>query len=382
MINKRLLIKNLLAQFDENSFFDKKRQLNLHTKEGKAKFLKHICALSNSNPNNNSYLVVGVEDTGDEIVGIDFYDDSNIQNLVNSFLMHPPKIVYENVRFPHLPPNKFVGLVTIFPNKEISYFKNKIYIIEAFATFSRIGSNTVPRYEEQLFDNKSVVESIEKNSRNDLKQVISDVLEFINITHVNRKPKYEVFKEYFVLCWAGNVKWIRGTRFLSRVDIFLVNEQLNLFYSELDEVTINYNENEFVITEYIKLGLKEATTYYPFSRQTITFYDNVTYNIHSELIFELPKYNKRMLHHIYNSNLVLIRKLNNNENFTFSEERDLEYLSHSMMICYLNGFKDAKNELISCKQALKNSQNNLLYISFKEVMRILRKLKYETIKNE
>ncbi len=54
MINKRLLIKNLLAHNDECSFYDKKRQLNLHTKEGKAKFLKHICALSNSNPSNNS----------------------------------------------------------------------------------------------------------------------------------------------------------------------------------------------------------------------------------------------------------------------------------------------------------------------------------------
>ena len=42
MINKRLLIKNLLAHNDENSFYDKKRQLNLHTKEGKAKFLKQI----------------------------------------------------------------------------------------------------------------------------------------------------------------------------------------------------------------------------------------------------------------------------------------------------------------------------------------------------
>jgi predicted HTH transcriptional regulator len=28
----------------------------------KSKVLKHICALSNSNPANNSYIVVGVED--------------------------------------------------------------------------------------------------------------------------------------------------------------------------------------------------------------------------------------------------------------------------------------------------------------------------------
>ena len=58
MINKRLLIKNLLSHNDENSFYDKKQKLSLHSKEGKAKFIKHICALSNSNPNNNSYILI------------------------------------------------------------------------------------------------------------------------------------------------------------------------------------------------------------------------------------------------------------------------------------------------------------------------------------
>ena len=47
MINKRLLIKNLLSHNDENSFYDKKMKLSLTSKEGKGKFLKHICALSN-----------------------------------------------------------------------------------------------------------------------------------------------------------------------------------------------------------------------------------------------------------------------------------------------------------------------------------------------
>ena len=40
MINKRLLIKNLLAHNDENTFFDKKRKIDISQKEGKAKFLK------------------------------------------------------------------------------------------------------------------------------------------------------------------------------------------------------------------------------------------------------------------------------------------------------------------------------------------------------
>ena len=106
MINKRLLIKNLLAHNDENSFYDKKRQLNLHTKEGKAKFLKHICALSNSNPANNSYIVVGVEDQDNEIIGADFFDDSHIQNLINAYLEIHQKFSTKMFLFPTYPKAK------------------------------------------------------------------------------------------------------------------------------------------------------------------------------------------------------------------------------------------------------------------------------------
>ncbi len=170
MINKRLLIKNLLAHNDESSFYDKKRQLNLHTREGKAKFLKHICALSNSNPSNNSYIVVGVEDHNNEIVGADFFDDSRIQNLVNAYLEHPPKIQYENIQFPNLSKDKVIGLVTIQPNKKVSFFKKSIHTIFAQSVFVRIGSNTQPT---QLgFDrnsqNEATVVNIENHSRNSI----------------------------------------------------------------------------------------------------------------------------------------------------------------------------------------------------------------------
>jgi predicted HTH transcriptional regulator len=106
MINKRLLIKSLLAHNDENSFYDKKRQLNLRQREGKAKFLKHICALSNSNPKNNSYIVVGVDDSDNSIRGVDFFDDAKLQNLINAYLENPPLVLYENIHFPHLAEGK------------------------------------------------------------------------------------------------------------------------------------------------------------------------------------------------------------------------------------------------------------------------------------
>lgn len=377
MINKRLLIKNLLAHQDENSFFDKKRQLNLHTREGKAKFLKHICALSNSNPENNSYVIVGIEDESNEIVGTDFYDDSNIQNLVNAFLEHPPKIQYENIVFPHLPKDKVVGLVTVFPKKGISFFQKKCHTIMEGTFFSRVGSITTPQYIEQVFENKQIVESIESQSRQNVKDMIDGVVRFLTETHVNMHPKYHVFKEYFTVCWAGTTKWVRGEKYLSRVDIVLINEQLKLFYSAQDDVTIHYNDDEFIITEYVKLGLKNASSYYPFSRQTIHFLDQMTYKIHSELIFQPPQYSKKMLQHIYQYNLNLLHKLQQKQDLNTNEKIDVPHLCYALMICYISGFKEAKMKLIEAKEVLKNDKNPQVYLSFKEVMRILRKLKYE-----
>ncbi len=53
-----------------------------------------------------------------------------------------------------------------------------------------------------------------------------------------------------------------------------------------------------------------------------------------------------MLHHIYNSNLVIIGKLQKGLLLNDYEKRDLENLPHIMMICYLNGFEEAKQKLI------------------------------------
>jgi hypothetical protein len=377
MINKRLLIKNLLAHNDENSFYDKKRQLNLHTREGKGKFLKHICALSNSNPNNNSYIVVGVEDESNEIVGDDFFDDSRIQNLVNAFLENPPKIQYENIPFPNLPKDRVVGLVTIKPNHKTSYFKKGIHTITANTTFIRIGSNTIPTEEKVPYNKQNIetVISIENNSRNSIAHTLDGVLDFMNVRHKDMDTKHKVFKELFVVCWAGNKKKIRDITYFSRVDIELINEQIKLFYSAQDEVTISYTESTFVITEYIPLGLNDKTSYYPLEKMTITFFDNGYYKMETEMLFEPPEYNKKMLHHIYNSNKSLLEKMEKKINLTEREERDLENLPYTFMLCYLNGFEDAKQRLIDAKLLLKPYP--LIYISFKEALRILRKMKYD-----
>lgn len=378
MINKRLLVKNLLAHNDENSFYDKKRQLNLHSKEGKAKFLKHICALSNSNPTNTSFIVVGVEDETNEIVGDDFFDDSRIQNLVNAYLENPPKIQYENVPFPNLPKDKVVGLVTIKPNGKVSKFKKNIHTILANTTFIRIGSNTMPTEEKVSFSkiNTETVISIENNSRNSIEHTLESVLDFITNSHKDLPSQYKVFKELFVVCWAGNRKKVKDKIYYSRVDIELVNEQVKLFYSAMDEISITYDDESFSITEYVQLGLNDKTSYYALERLKITFFDNGYYKMDSEFLFEPPQYNRKMLHHIYNATLALIQKMIKGISLSLQEKRDVENIPSILMICYLNGFDEAKQKLIEAKLVLKQFEKPEVYIAFKEALRVLRKMKY------
>lgn len=377
MINKRLLIKNLLAHNDESSFYDKKRQLNLHTREGKAKFLKHICALSNSNPANNSYIVVGVEDRDNEIVGDDFFDDSRIQNLVNAYLENPPKIQYENVPFPNLSKDKVIGLVTIKAKSNTSHFKKGIHTIPVGSTYIRRGSNTVPVEGEieKNYQNTETVIGIENNSRNSIEYTLDGVFDFMNFRHKDMSPKYKVFKELFIICWAGVPKKSRDKTFLSRVDIELINEQIKLFYSAQDVVTITFDEDSFTIIEYVPLGLNDKTSFYPLEKQTIHFHDNGYYKIDREILFQPPEFNRKMLFHIYNSNLSLLNKLQKGRSLNEREQKDLENLPSTFMICYLNGFDDAKQKLIDAKTLLKPFTQ--VYLSFKESLRILRKMKYD-----
>lgn len=377
MINKRLLIKNLLAHNDESSFYDKKRSIDLGTKEGKAKFLKHICALSNSNPANNSFIVIGVEDETNEIRGVDFFDDSKIQNLVNAYLTYAPLIIYENVAFPNLPPDKVVGLVTIRPNGKITSLRKNIWKYWGGSIFLRDGSISMPKdFDIEIKDvNSAIVQAIETNAKNNIELTLDGVVDFINHRHKDMESHYKVFKELFVVCWAGNIKKLKDETYYSRVDIELINEQVRLFYSALDEVSISYTEDEFKITEYVHLGLNNQFQYYPLEEVSISFQENGSHQIESELVFEPPRFNKKTLHHIYNANNAMIDKLHKNIPLTASEEKDIRHLPATYLICYLNDFSDAKEKLFEAKPFLKNF-NDEVYQSFKESVRILRKVKY------
>jgi hypothetical protein len=376
MINKRLLIKNLLAHNDENSFYDKKRKIDISEKEGKAKFLKHICALSNSNPKNNSYIVIGVEDSDNSIIGVDFFDDSKIQNLINAYLTNPPIVQYENISFPHLPDNKVVGLVTIRPIEQITSLRKNIWKYYGGSVFFRDGSMSMPKvFDIEIKDvNSKIVESIENHAQNNIEHTLDGVFDFLN-TRKDYNPQYKVFKEYFVLCWSGQKKVVKDKEYFSRVDIELVNEQVRLFFSALDEVAITYDDDSFKIIEYVNLGLQNSYKFYPLEETVIRFGENVNYHIETTLVFQPPEFDKRILHHIYNSNNALLEKLIKGLTLTNNEQADLKNLPATYLICYLNLFHEAIDKLNEAKPYLRSYSEELNMI-LKETYRILRKVKY------
>ncbi|RZS99224.1 ATP-binding protein [Aquimarina brevivitae] len=377
MINKRLLIKNLLAHNDENSFYDKKRILNFEDREGKGKFLKHVCALANSNPKNNSYIVVGVEDTDNSIVGVDFFDDSKIQNLVNAYLSNPPRVSYENIPFPHLSEDKVVGLITIRSQSgKLCSLRKNIWKYYGGSVFFREGSISMPKaFDIEIKDlNSEIVTAIENHAQNNIKLTLDGVFDFMNFRK-DYNPTYKVFKEYFVVCWAGKEKKVDNEIYYSRVDIALINEQVKLFYSELDEVSITITDESFTILEYVHLGLQNTYKYYPLEKVVITFNDNGSYDIDSELLFEPPQFDKKTLFHLYNSNNALVEKLKNNIGLTKNDHKDLLNLPATYLICYFNNFNEAKDKLEEAKPYLKGYSEEV-YALYKETTRILRKVRY------
>jgi hypothetical protein len=377
MINKRLLIKNLLAHNDENSFYDKKLKLNIGSQEGKAKFLKHICSLSNSNPKSNAYLVIGVQDEDNSIVGVDFFDDAKIQNLVNAYLENPPIVAYENIPFPHLDKDKVVGLVSIRPKNDfsISSLRKNIWKYYGGTVFMREGSISKPKiFDIEIKDiNTNLVAAIERHSENNIELTLGGVFDFMKQNEFYQ-PQYKVFKEYFVLCWAGKKKQKAKKTFFSRVNIEMVNEQVKLFYSHYDEVEIEMGKDYFEILEYVHLGLPKSFRYYPLEKVRIEFKDNMTYEISSKLVFQPPAYDTKSLHHYYNMNNILLQKLTNEKLLSETEKRDLIHLPSLYLIGHLHGFGEALTKLDEAKPYLKNYPRAME--KYKENMRILRKLKY------
>ena len=70
-----------------------------------------------------------------------------------------------------------------------------------------------------------------------------------------------------------------------------------------------YNEDYFKIVEYVNLGLQNNYKYYPLEETIIHFENNANYLIETTLLFQPPQFDKKTLHHIYNSNNTFLKNL-------------------------------------------------------------------------
>lgn len=340
MINKRRLIRNLLANTNECSFYDKKETIDITTAKGKARFVKHVCALSNSNPSSPSYLIIGISDAN-EITGTDFMDDAKIQDLCMASLRNCPRITFENIPFSSLPKNKSVGLLTIQPQVEITSFMQTIDNIRGGTTYHRIGSKSVPvedniqRYEE----NRMIVEEVIKYSKNSILELLDGVFEFFKTWDAAYDPRYIVFKEQYVLCWSG----YRSGDFYSEVDIRIVNEGVRLFYSGSDDVKIKITDDLFEITEYAFLGFGENFRHYQYEATRISFDETGSYSVEKSFNFEIPKFGSEEMEKLYLQSKLEGEKMREG-NFEEIDWGFCESISMNFFLCYLNGIDDAKKD--------------------------------------
>jgi hypothetical protein len=268
--------------------------------------------------------------------------------------------------------------VTIHPINEVTSLKKGIWKYVKGSVFFRRGSNSMSTLGKFVLKNtnKSVVEAIEKSAMNNIEFTLDGVFDFMNRHHDEYHPVYKVFNEQFVLCWAGNKKQVGEKTFYSRVDIELINEQVRLFYSTLDEVKIEYDKYSFRITEYVYLGIKEDFDYYPLEKTIIHFKENGKYDIATEFLFQAPLFNKADLHHILNNCNALIKKIHHNIPLTHTELLEIQEIPINYLICILNKIPNSLQKFKEAKDALRNLDNKTAFIKYKEAARVLRKVNY------
>jgi hypothetical protein len=106
------------------------------------------------------------------------------------------------------------------------------------------------------------------------------VFDFMNFRHKDMAPQ-KFLKSYL---WFAGLEHRKNTRqdILSRVDIELINEQIKLFYSDQDVVTITYDEDTLPLLNMFLWvwTIKQVIT----PRETSPlFYENGYYKIENEL---------------------------------------------------------------------------------------------------
>lgn len=82
------------------------------------------------------------------------------------------------------------------------------------------------------------------------------------------------------------------------------------------------------------------------------------------------------MHHIYNTNLALLFKISNDLALSEQELVDLRALPETMLICHFNSIGEPIDKMKLHKLKLKKHPDT--YAAYKEALRVLRKVTYNS----
>lgn len=344
MLDKRKLIRLLLRyNYAETSFFDLKRELNVGSRPAKAKLAKHISAFSNANPRNKAFIVYGVTDKDRELEGVYFTDDADIQNIVGSYLKRCPKVRYENVTFPDLPDENFIGLLTIFPSQERCSFARDVAGYHEGDSYVREGSKSVPLQESSITstEERDEVGEILSQAQVRLEDTIDSVIEFYRSSNESYNPNHFVFKDQYVVCFKG---WDHSDELWSECYFELVNENVELFFSAVKYISIDISDESLIITEYVPLTVNHSQDYYPLENTSIQFFEDGEYNVSKQFIFDPPNLSMKTCRDLLEEYKTFVSKLRSDES-TLDPKEELykaEVFADELLMCILNGLEEAR----------------------------------------
>lgn len=340
MNDKRKLIRELLRCYpSENSFFDLKEDIDFSNTKAKQKLIKHICGLSNSNLDNDSFLILGIRNKTRDLVGSPWRDDAGFQDLLSEYLSDCPLISYDNVIFPELAHDKFIGLLTIRANKKKSSIKKPILSFTAGTKFFRYGSQTLEEKSlpnSNIPSNKSTVEELYRISKVSLDQLIKEVLEFYHAADSAYSPTHIVFNDQYVLCYSAYPNaHADAPDLFSEVTINLINENITLFISAVDYVKFQVSRSSFAVIEMAHLYFLGKNHFIPRRETVFSFNQNSDYKIKKNYIFVPPKIRKK------DCNAILSRYQKFLQNWQMKNNDDLlasaETLCDELLVACLNG---------------------------------------------
>ncbi len=339
MLNRNKLVQLSLSEIpSETEYLDYKQQIDITSESGRAKLIRLICAMNNSNPYGHSFIFVGIGDDK-SVIGTPFLDDANFQNAVKDFINNCPKLSYENINFKGSASEEFIGIITIYPSENISYIAKNIWKLKEGDKFIRRGSTT-EKYNgnnEQIRVKQNQLESnqLTQKATVSLGSTLDAVLSFYSDTHKEYNPRHYVFNDQ---CVVGISSWYgENTNYHSEVTVSILNDEVTYFWSALDNVKIECLDHHIVIEEQALVFWQGERIYFPFKLTKLDFSKLGTYSVQKELIFSIPHLTTEEISDFLSR---IPRKLKR-------EREYIEILPYELLLAALNGSHKAVSLLFN-----------------------------------